>query len=71
MGTCVVLFFGLSPWETSGTIAHNHLIQLIMFGSYVGFFASITGLGMWIVACVISFTGKQVKRDYRQDKLFE
>jgi hypothetical protein len=42
-----------------------------MYGGYLGFFAGIGGLGIWLIACVISFFGKQIKDNYRQDKLFD
>ena len=60
--------FALSPWELSKAA---NIVQLLMFVCMLGFGASITGLGMWVVALVIAFFGHQLKKDYRSDRLFD
>jgi hypothetical protein len=71
MAVCLVMFFGLSPWEVGPSALKSNLAQIVLYGCFLGFCASVSGLGIWVVACVISFFGRHVKNDYRQGTLFD
>jgi hypothetical protein len=59
-----VLASGYSPTNRTG----NDLWFTI--GALFGVFG-LMGLGIWLIASVIRFVGKNVKDDYRSDRLFE
>jgi hypothetical protein len=71
MAVCLVAFFGLSPWEVGPSSLKRNLVQIVMYGCFLGFFATISGLGIWLIACVISFFGRQLKEGHRRDTLFD
>jgi hypothetical protein len=65
--SALALFF-LSPHETG---PHYNLVQISMFACIFGFGAGVTGLGAWVIACIISFFGRELKDDHRNDRLFD
>ena len=68
MALCALMLFILSPFETG---PHYNIIQIMMFFGVGGVGLSVTGLGMWVIACIIAFFGRQLKNDGRSDKLFD
>jgi hypothetical protein len=68
MALCALMLFILAPHETG---PHSNAVQILMFFCMFGIGAGVTGLGMWLIAWIISFFGHQIKDDYRNDRLFD
>ena len=71
MVVCGVVLWILTPYELGPTASISNLAQIGIFCCVFGIGLSFAGLGMWVVASVIAFFGRQLKDDYRNDRLFD
>jgi len=65
-----MVFTGLTFWLLNPD-SPVPITQIALYFCFIGFFAGISGLGMWAIACIISFVGRHVKDDYRKGTLFD
>jgi hypothetical protein len=67
----ILAMYAALPHEAAVNVAERNTYQLILYVGFGGVCLSLTGFGYWVVAHVIRFFGKNVKDDYRKDKLFK